>query len=174
MGSRFATCLEGQHGCFSLESVTSHLFPEGSCPGGCCPDSGTHVPNTSRMSGPTTLVGSTAVDLFAGSRCPFLHGCLSKQGWTVTIETCSGRQGRKGAWHTLVDTYVPVKEGFLCGFPSVLFFFSFSLISYHTISKPLSLIHFPAVSFCLYFIIKLKCLMCLVKALSKKHEEDKP
>lgn len=134
VGSSFAACLQGQHGCFSLESVTSHPFPEGSCHGWCCPDTLSHVSNMSRMSGPTTLVVSTAVELFAGSRCPLscmdVHPSSVGQAPPVTWGTCSGRQGWAGAWHTLVDTYVLVEEGFLCGFHPVLFLLALSLIRY--------------------------------------------
>lgn len=132
VGSRFAACLEGQHGCSSLEGATSHLFPAGSCLGWYCPDPSSHVSNMSRMS-VATLVVSTAVDLFAGSSCPFsyrdAHQSRVGQAPPSDIRNLQWQAGQKGAWHTLVDTYVWV-EGFLCGFHPVLFLLALSLISY--------------------------------------------
>lgn len=85
--------------------------------------------NMSRVSGPTTLM-----DLLAGSRCPFscmdIHQSSIGQAPPATWGTSRGRQGRKGAWHTLVDTFVLVKEGFLCGFHPVLFLLALSQVRY--------------------------------------------
>lgn len=160
MGSRFAVCLEGHHRCFFLESISSLQSPERAFKL-CDPFL---TPRLGKRSGVEPYVEcaeqdacavSAAVNLFAEGRCLFSCMDVSKWGWTGTTSDVRNLQWeteQEAAQHILWIFMSRLKQDFHKFHPMFLWLaFLWSATVYTTISKPLSLIHFPAISFCFCF-----------------------
>lgn len=85
VGSRFAAYLEGHHGCFSLESVTSQLFLRALALGGAVLTHGAMCQTWAGcLSHPR---GQPCSGSLSRKQLPILlQGCPSKQGWTGTLQ----------------------------------------------------------------------------------------